>query len=68
VLQQGLPHADSPTAPQGTISLGYACTVPPPDRPAQNLVSLADAMLYEAKNRGRNQVRGTVEAANAPLV
>ena len=65
VLLQAIPHAASPTAPQVTISLGYASTVPPPDRAAQGLVSLADAMLYEAKNRGRNQVRGTDEAAAA---
>ncbi|HYD68575.1 diguanylate cyclase domain-containing protein [Azospirillum sp.] len=65
VLLQAVPHAASPTAPQVTISLGYACTVPPPDRAAQSLVSLADAMLYEAKNHGRNQARGTDESAMA---
>lgn len=65
VLLQAIPHAASPTAPQVTISLGYASTVPPPDRASQGLVSLADAMLYEAKNRGRNQMRGADETAAA---
>ncbi|HEY0834392.1 MAG TPA: diguanylate cyclase [Azospirillum sp.] len=60
VQLRNLPHAASPTAPQVTISLGYACMVPPPDRAAQSLVSLADSMLYDAKNRGRNRVCGSV--------
>ncbi len=53
-----IPHAHSPVAPYVTISVGVATTTPssPREIPRQ-LVESADAMLYAAKQRGRNQVQ-----------
>jgi diguanylate cyclase (GGDEF)-like protein len=42
--------------PNPTVSQGIA-TFPDQARSAQQLVDIADAMLYEAKNQGRDQVR-----------
>ncbi len=52
----GMPHSDSPTGVV-TISLGVANQVPIPNSSPLELVRAADAMLYQAKDRGRNQVR-----------
>ena len=53
----GLPH---PTNPSGrvTISLGVASCVPSGDEGPELLVSMADALLYEAKAHGRDRVEG----------
>jgi diguanylate cyclase (GGDEF)-like protein len=51
---EGLEHAQSPTHPHVTISLGVATVVPQAEESAQLLVDLADAALYEAKGAGRN--------------
>ncbi|XEA96030.1 sensor domain-containing diguanylate cyclase [Xanthomonas tesorieronis] len=52
-----LPHASSPTAPQVTVSVGIAC-VSMQDQPwsAAELVGMADAALYRAKQAGRDRV------------
>lgn len=52
-----IPHRDSPHQRQVTISAGVSTSLPgEPDTEAQRLVDEADAALYEAKARGRNQV------------
>ncbi|MCO5104384.1 MAG: diguanylate cyclase [Burkholderiaceae bacterium] len=50
----GLEHAQSSTHRHVTISLGVSTAIPQADEPAQALVDLADAALYEAKGAGRN--------------
>tara|TARA_R110002167_G_scaffold193643_5_gene396228 strand:+ start:1378 stop:3006 length:1629 start_codon:yes stop_codon:yes gene_type:complete len=39
-----------------TASFGLACLNPPEDASAQELIALADALLYESKDSGRNKV------------
>jgi len=50
-----LEHAQSPTHGHVTISLGVTTAIPQTDEPAQALVDMADAALYEAKSAGRNR-------------
>jgi diguanylate cyclase (GGDEF)-like protein len=47
-------------APGGivTVSIGVAAAIPPGRDAAPRLIEMADAMLYEAKRAGRNQVQG----------
>ncbi len=52
------PHHFSKVAEHITISVGYAAFVPAPGQTSQELVELADRMLYLAKEEGRNRVRG----------
>jgi diguanylate cyclase (GGDEF)-like protein len=56
LYERSLPHAASETAPFVTISLGVAVTIPGPGRQPDELVAVADAQLYRAKENGRNQV------------
>jgi diguanylate cyclase (GGDEF)-like protein len=39
-----------------TISIGVTAFVPTPDASVEQYLEIADAALYEAKRRGRNQV------------
>ncbi len=55
VAALGLPHGDSPTAPQVTVSVGVAAQVPLSRDGGAALVQEADAALYEAKATGRNR-------------
>lgn len=47
-----------------SVSVGVACVIPTPDMSASELVGAADAALYQAKARGRDQ---TFAAFSRPL-
>ena len=51
-----LEHADSPTAPVVTLSIGVALARPEPDASPEALLALADEQLYRAKHSGRARV------------
>jgi len=53
-----LEHADSPTAPVVTLSIGVALALarPEPDASPAALLALADEQLYRAKHSGRARV------------
>ena len=55
VSMRAIPHKSSPTADIVTISLGAAICVPNHDHQPEELITLADTMLYQAKENGRNQ-------------
>ncbi|NOZ54200.1 MAG: diguanylate cyclase [Gammaproteobacteria bacterium] len=50
-----IPHAYSPLCGIITISVGIACKVAVETASPSELIGIADAALYEAKNAGRNQ-------------
>jgi diguanylate cyclase (GGDEF)-like protein len=52
----GLPHAKAKVAGVVTISIGVASCVPQQGQSPASLVQAADAAMYQAKSRGRNQV------------
>ena len=53
-----IPHAASVVADHVTISVGYATLVPTSDLLPYYLVGVADEMMYQAKESGRNLVCG----------
>lgn len=53
-----IPHKHSSVSPVVTISLGVATCTPDTAYASASLVEIADAQLYEAKQAGRNQVKG----------
>jgi diguanylate cyclase (GGDEF)-like protein len=56
VQQAGLPHEKSPLGQMVTVSLGVAAQAAGHAPPSADLLRGADAQLYQAKSRGRNQV------------
>jgi diguanylate cyclase (GGDEF)-like protein len=70
-LRQGvealaLDHARSKTCDRVTISLGAACAIPSRTTSAESLLAAADEALYRAKADGRNCVRVSASAPDAP--
>jgi diguanylate cyclase (GGDEF)-like protein len=57
VADLSIPHAGSSVSNVLTVSLGLACAVPAHGVAPEKLTALADAMLYSAKQKGRNQVQ-----------
>ncbi|HEY9081079.1 MAG TPA: GGDEF domain-containing protein [Magnetovibrio sp.] len=49
-------HEKSSVADHVTVSIGVATLTPQPDDDVAELFEIADAMLYQAKEHGRNQV------------
>jgi diguanylate cyclase (GGDEF)-like protein len=58
VVSLAIPHGASATAEFVTVSVGVASCVPEHHAEPGPLVARADAMLYKAKEAGRNQVQG----------
>jgi diguanylate cyclase (GGDEF)-like protein len=56
VAQLRIPHARSPVAPFVSISGGISVLLRKIENTAQQLISAADATLYQAKNEGRNRM------------
>jgi diguanylate cyclase (GGDEF)-like protein/PAS domain S-box-containing protein len=56
IREQAIQHLASP-AGMVTASVGVACLVPQPGHEPAELIELADAALYSAKQSGRNTVR-----------
>jgi diguanylate cyclase (GGDEF)-like protein len=59
-----VPHEDSGYGIV-TVSLGVVAFVPAPETNVEEYLEIADAALYEAKRRGRNQVAGRNEVSRA---
>ncbi|OLP15897.1 GGDEF domain-containing protein [Leptolyngbya sp. 'hensonii'] len=51
-----IPHSQSCIAPQVTLSMGIASTIPSPLRSSGSLLDEADQRLYLAKQQGKNQI------------
>ncbi|PZA10915.1 GGDEF domain-containing protein [Rhodopseudomonas palustris] len=68
VEQLALPHRTS-TFEHVTVSIGVACALPSEQASPAELVEAADAALYAAKHRGRNNVveHGFTRASDGPV-
>lgn len=55
VVLLAVPHSKSETDRIVTLSLGVASLIPDKDLTQENLISMADRALYEAKHQGRNR-------------
>jgi diguanylate cyclase (GGDEF)-like protein len=55
--RMAIPHANSPTAPHLTASMGIAGMVPGDHSIPADLVQVADVRLYQAKADGRKRFR-----------
>ena len=58
VAELRIPHSVSTVADHVTISVGYATTIPTRDQVSYFLVGVADEMLYQSKEMGRNLTYG----------
>ncbi|MCL2350102.1 MAG: GGDEF domain-containing protein [Defluviitaleaceae bacterium] len=56
IEEMQLPHPKSGVGPVVTISIGVARQIPTGDLTPEMLIEMADTALYEAKQKGRNQV------------
>jgi len=56
VIESNITHEDSIVADYLTISLGVCSIVPGPNSEPEMLIKAADALLYQAKEKGRNRV------------
>ena len=56
VLRQAMPHAEAGTGEYVSVSLGVCACKPGSAGAVGQLLTAADAALYQAKNRGRNRV------------
>ena len=56
VLHREVPHAHNSTGPHVSASIGVAVVRPVQSTTVEPLLAAADAALYQAKSRGRNQV------------
>lgn len=57
VESMGIKHEYSPTSEALTLSMGGVTIVPNSNMTQMNMFELADHMLYEAKNKGKNCVK-----------
>ncbi len=57
IVELGLPHPQSSTAPVVTVSVGFAWTRPEIGADPTSLLAAADGALYLAKHEGRNCTR-----------
>ena len=62
-----IPHAASKAANRVTLSFGAATMVPKKGQSPEELVRLADHLLYSAKNGGRNQIGAQRQKAKAGI-
>lgn len=56
VADLGISHPDSAVAKTVTLSGGVACMTPVQNQNSFDLIAAADRALYQAKQRGRNQI------------
>jgi diguanylate cyclase (GGDEF)-like protein len=56
VSELRIPHAESPTSPWLTVSIGVAVVNPGTARSLAGAIQLADEALYQAKEDGRNRI------------
>lgn len=56
IKRLAIPHETSLISEHVTVSMGVACMVPDKDADTAELVQMADANLYRAKETGRNKI------------